>query len=88
LARAKINNASASADLFINQEWCKGCGICIAFCPKGALFLGNNGKAEKDMEKCTTCGVCETFCPDFAIDLVKRRVSANAGDKTGFDAGK
>ena len=23
----------------INIQWCKGCGICVAFCPKKALSL-------------------------------------------------
>ncbi len=77
---------STDADIVINRVWCKGCGICIAFCPKEALFMDDSGKAEKDMEKCTACGVCEMFCPDFAIALVKRRLSEDAGDKTGPDA--
>ncbi len=84
---AQAKKKSINADLVINRTWCKGCGICIAFCPKEALFMDHSGKAEKDMEKCTTCGVCETFCPDFAIALVNRRLSINAGDKTGPDAG-
>ena len=25
--------------LVINPKWCKGCGICVAFCPKNALEL-------------------------------------------------
>ncbi|MFO7951966.1 MAG: 4Fe-4S binding protein [Bacillota bacterium] len=54
----------------INEQWCKGCGICVAFCPREALFLDERGKAKKDMEKCRSCGTCETFCPDFAISLV------------------
>ena len=73
-------------DLIINRNWCKGCGICIAFCPREALFMDEYGKAVKEQEKCTACGICETFCPDFAIVLVKRRLSINAGNKTGPDA--
>jgi 2-oxoglutarate ferredoxin oxidoreductase subunit delta len=83
---AKTKRSSSDADLIINREWCKGCGICIAFCPREALFLDESNKAENDLEKCTACGICEIFCPDFAIALVKRRLSIDAGDKTGFDA--
>jgi len=68
--RKKVNN-----ELDINRSWCKGCGICIAFCPREALFLDETVKAKIDNEKCTTCGICETFCPDFAISLVERRLS-------------
>jgi 2-oxoglutarate ferredoxin oxidoreductase subunit delta len=84
LAQAEKN--IIHAELQINREWCKGCGICMAFCPKEALFLDEHGKAEKDSEKCIVCGVCETFCPDFAIVVVQRRVSINAGNKTGSHA--
>lgn len=55
--------------VYINQEWCKGCGICIAFCRKGALSLDQRGKAVLAAEKCSNCAVCEMFCPDFAIEL-------------------
>ncbi len=82
----QANSSDYTADLFIKEEWCKGCGICVAFCPKEALFLDEKSKARKDKEKCTACGICETFCPDFAISLIKRRLSVNAGDETGLDA--
>lgn len=75
-----------SNELKINQEWCKGCGVCVAFCRKEALFLNENGKVDRHADKCITCGVCETFCPDFAIVLIKRGKFTDAGDKTGFDA--
>jgi formate hydrogenlyase subunit 6/NADH:ubiquinone oxidoreductase subunit I len=46
-------------------------------------------KAEKQkkIDKCVCCGVCETFCPDFALTVVKRRLSADGGDKAGLNAG-
>jgi len=84
----QANQDDFTSDLVIKKEWCKGCGICVAFCPKEALFLDEKGKAIKDKEKCTKCGICETFCPDFAISLIKRRLSPNAGDETGFNARK
>lgn len=83
---AQAKRKSSDTDLLINREWCKGCGICIAFCPKEALFIDEEGKAEKDMSNCTSCGVCETYCPDFAIAVVKRRLNSNAGEQTGSDA--
>lgn len=55
--------------LHINRLWCKGCGICIAFCPKKALSLDAEGKAVHEPDKCVSCGLCEQYCPDLAIVL-------------------
>ena len=49
------------------QDWCKGCGICVAFCPKKVLGLKNGKVYIIDNEKCIECGACELRCPDFAI---------------------
>ncbi len=53
-------------------DWCKGCGICVAFCPRKVLELKNNKVYVIDNEKCNECGVCEEKCPDFAIYLRRR----------------
>ena len=58
--------------LKINQKYCKGCGICVAFCPKQVLELDELGKVyEKAPENCISCGQCELRCPDFAIQVSK-----------------
>ncbi len=54
----------------INQAWCKGCGICVAFCPKKVLGLDPQMKVQMlDRENCIKCGQCELRCPDYAIYL-------------------
>ncbi len=54
----------------VKNEWCKGCGICLSFCPKNVLALDDDGKVyAKDPDKCSGCGNCEIYCPDFAISL-------------------
>jgi len=54
----------------LKQDWCKGCGICIAFCPKKVLGLNAQHKIVMlDEENCIKCGQCELRCPDFAIYL-------------------
>jgi 2-oxoglutarate ferredoxin oxidoreductase subunit delta len=55
----------------INRDWCKGCGICVAFCPKEVLVLDDHEKAfVRYLENCNACGLCELRCPDMAVDVV------------------
>ena len=56
--------------LVIEPAWCKGCGICVAFCPKQALELVNDKVHLKEDGDCIRCGMCEMRCPDYAIWLV------------------
>ncbi|MCP4180755.1 MAG: 4Fe-4S dicluster domain-containing protein [bacterium] len=57
-------------EIVIDKEWCKGCGICIHFCPKNTLQLTKDSKAEVvDLESCIGCRLCELRCPDFAIEV-------------------
>lgn len=55
----------------IYPDWCKGCGICAAFCPGKVLAVGPEGKARVvKADGCVNCGFCEPHCPDFAILVV------------------
>ena len=56
--------------LVIEEAWCKGCGICAAFCPKNVLEIRREKVAVKVVEACVFCGLCELRCPDYAIYLV------------------
>ncbi|MDU5079989.1 4Fe-4S binding protein [uncultured Tissierella sp.] len=55
--------------LTVDKNWCKGCGICVVFCPKNVLEIKDGKVNIKDLESCIQCGQCELRCPDFAIYL-------------------
>ena len=55
----------------INRAWCKGCEICVQFCPKNVLELDKEDKAFAGRpEDCICCKLCEFRCPDFAIEVL------------------
>jgi 2-oxoglutarate ferredoxin oxidoreductase subunit delta len=54
----------------INRQWCKGCGICVTFCPKQVLELDEAEKVvAARVEECICCRLCEMRCPDLAIEI-------------------
>ena len=55
--------------LMVNSRWCKGCGICVEFCPGKVLGLNKQKVRVVAPENCTRCGLCEMRCPDYAIWL-------------------
>lgn len=72
----------------VYPDWCKGCGICVAFCPKQVLALGPDGKAAVVREEaCVNCGFCEPHCPDFAILVAPRNGNGCNGRKPAAGAG-
>jgi 2-oxoglutarate ferredoxin oxidoreductase subunit delta len=59
--------------VFIYHDWCKKCGICVAFCPTKALSRKLDGSPfVEHPEKCIHCETCDRLCPDFAITGAKR----------------
>lgn len=62
--------------LEITREWCKGCSICVAFCPRGVLRVDETGIAVvAEPDACVWCGDCEVRCPDLAIRIVTEPVA-------------
>ncbi len=61
----------------IRTAWCKGCNICVAFCPKKVLELQNNKVVAVRPEDCIGCRLCELRCPDFVIDIEEVKENSN-----------
>ena len=62
----------------INREYCKGCHLCLIYCPKDLIKVSKlvNTKGVKPAEfkdnpECTGCSVCAIICPDCAIEVFK-----------------
>lgn len=54
----------------IYDAWCKKCGICVEFCPKGVLTSDELGTPHPTyQDKCIGCTQCVLHCPDFAITV-------------------
>jgi 2-oxoglutarate ferredoxin oxidoreductase subunit delta len=62
---------------------CKGCGLCVDFCPRHLLELsselnaaGYHPAALHDAAKCTACALCAEMCPETAIRVYRRKRKA------------
>lgn len=67
--------------IFVDEEVCKGCGLCVSVCPKKILELSPEKLNSKgyspstciDQDACITCTFCATICPDMAITVVDNK---------------
>lgn len=85
--KSKLQDGTDAGDhpqITIFSDWCKSCGICVAFCPKEVLAMDENRKVyAKAPEKCIACHMCELRCPDFAINVKEvEKQSTLAEDKS------
>jgi len=84
---AKTEIKEKRARIKINEDFCKGCGLCVAACPLHLIRLANRVSVRGyypaeciDSEgKCTGCALCATMCPDVAIEVF--RVKKPRGEK-------
>ena len=68
----KEKKARPRGQVTVFGAWCKGCGICIEFCPQGVLKANGQGRpVVARPEACTACHWCDSHCPDMAI-VVRR----------------
>jgi heterodisulfide reductase subunit A len=75
LAKDKMENVAITA--YVNEEMCKGCGICVSVCSYNARFLDEfNGVAMVTEVLCQGCGACVAACP------------SGASQQRGFEKGQ
>jgi 2-oxoglutarate ferredoxin oxidoreductase subunit delta len=67
----------------IRRRYCKGCGICVAFCPKKVLALNEGKVAIERPELCIGCRFCELRCPDYAIEVQESDGAQESGRNGG-----
>ena len=52
--------------IFIDEDKCFGCGVCVEACPEGAIVLRDSAAAI-ERHLCTDCADCLVACPQAAI---------------------
>jgi 2-oxoglutarate ferredoxin oxidoreductase subunit delta len=65
------------ARIIVDERYCKGCGLCVTFCPEHCLVLDPDTLNDKgyhpakltDESLCTGCATCAVMCPDVAITV-------------------
>ncbi len=65
----------------IDEDRCKGCGLCVEVCPAHVLRLAEDRFNRKgyrpvevgDHEACTGCATCAVICPDVVFTVYRRK---------------
>ncbi|MFC1966578.1 ferredoxin family protein [Chloroflexota bacterium] len=67
-----------SGHIEIDQERCKGCQLCIAFCPNESIHTaqklnsaGYQATVFNGSSNCTGCAICALVCPEVAIEVYR-----------------
>ncbi|MCQ9205946.1 MAG: CoB--CoM heterodisulfide reductase iron-sulfur subunit A family protein [Omnitrophica bacterium] len=76
-AANKINNLFSQDKIYsepmvayVNEELCRGCGLCVTACPYDAREIDSRKKIAKVTEAlCQGCGACVSACPNKACNL-------------------
>jgi len=62
----------------IDENRCKGCGLCAEVCPKNVLefsketnTIGYFPAYQARPDDCVFCATCCVMCPDVAISIIK-----------------
>ena len=68
----------------VDQDECKGCGLCVESCPQKAMELSPDlnhygvHPAQQIADGCSGCGICYFVCPEPGAITVYRRAMQNS----------
>lgn len=78
------------ARVTFDEERCKGCGICVKFCPRGIIVfadrinaMGFHPATVYEQERCAGCAICAWMCPDVVIEVAVEKGERTNGE--GFN---
>lgn len=69
--------AKTHGTIIVDEERCKGCELCVVFCPEEVLAMASRVNSFGyhpvflAKEGCTGCLICAKVCPDLAIDVFR-----------------
>jgi len=65
--------------IVVDENYCKGCALCVSVCPRKLIAMDHDALTAKgyhpakltDASQCNACATCALMCPDVAITVLK-----------------
>ena len=64
----------------VQEDWCKGCGLCKEACKLGLIEFSEGFNTRgfhpirlTEPEKCSGCMACALVCPDAVIEVYRSK---------------
>lgn len=74
--------AKVKGAVVVDNEGCKGCGVCVETCPQEVLALNKEVNSRgyhysymENAEACTGCSNCGVVCPDTCLTIYRVKVA-------------